>query len=298
MKIGMILEGGACRAAFSAGAIEALMEEGITADYLLGVSAGACYMMSYASGQRGRNKELLLRYIPDRRYMGPQYMTDRRNRSYFNLDFIYDQIPNYYLPYDYQACKAFPGEIKAVVTNLRTGAPEYLPVDRGDRRNTLLRATCALPLLFPPIRYRGELYMDGGITDPIPVKRSVEAGCDKNILVLTQDRRYIKSPEKALEIGKMRYRDYPAFVKALDERTMRYNGALERVRKYEAEGKVFVIAPQDSSGYHRLEKDPELLEQWYNDGYEEARNRMDALKAYLAEGGGSDGESPAAPVAE
>lgn len=283
MKLGMIFEGGACRSVFSAGVMEALMEENIWGDYLVGVSAGACYMMSYASRQKGRNKELALRYIPDRRYMGPKYLSDRRNRSFFNMEFIYDQIPNYYLPYDYDALVAYPGEVIAVVTNLETGKPEYLPVPRKDRRSTLLRATCALPLLFPPIEYCGKLYMDGGITDAIPVAHAVQAGCDKNIVVLTQDRRYIKAPEQALEIGKLRYRAWPNFIKALDERTMRYNGALDRVRRYEAEGKAFVIAPKDSSKYHRIEKDPKVLEQWYNDGYETAMERMADLKAYLKE---------------
>ncbi len=283
MKLGMIFEGGACRSAFSAGAMDALMDEKIQGDYLIGVSAGACYMVSYASGQRGRNKELVVRYIPDRRYMGPKYLSDRRNRCFFNMKFIYEQIPNYYLPFDYDAFAAFPGEVVAVVTNLQTGKPEYFPVPRRDRRSTLLRATCALPLMFPPIEYKGQLYMDGGITDPIPITHAVQSGCDKNIVVLTQDRNYIKAPEKALEIGKLRYRHWPNFIKALDERTMRYNGALDRVRRYEAEGKAFVIAPKDSSKYHRIEKDPAVLESWYNDGYEAVMERMAELRAYLQE---------------
>lgn len=284
MKLGMIFEGGACRSAFTAGVTEAFMDENLYGDYLVGVSAGACYMMSYASKQKGRNKELVVRYIPDRRYMGPKYLSKRRNRSYFNLEFIYDQIPNYYLHFDYKALEAFPGEVVAVVTNMETGKPEYLPVPRRDKRSILLRATCALPLLFPPIEYHGKLYMDGGITDPIPVTHTLEeAGCDKAIVVLTQDRRYIKAPEQALEIGKLRYRDYPAFVKALDERTMRYNGALARVKKYEEAGKAFVIAPKDSSKYHRLEQDPKVLEQWYNDGYQAAMERMADLRAFLKE---------------
>ena len=282
MKVGIIFEGGACRSVFSAGVIDALMNAGVRGDYLIGVSAGACYMVSYASGQQGRNRELALRYIPDRRYMGPKYLADRRNRSYFNLNFIYDEIPNYYLPFDYEAFAAYPGEVVAVVTNMKTGKPEYQPLPRHDRRFTLLRATCALPLLFPPIKYNGQFYMDGGITDPIPVVHTLEqAHCDRVLVVLTQDRRYIKAPERALEIGKLRYRGWPNFTRALDERTMRYNAALERVRRYEAEGKAFVIAPRDSSGYHRLEQDPAVLKQWYDDGYAAVGERLDALRSFL-----------------
>lgn len=283
MKLGVIFEGGACRSVFSVGVMDALMEEGIWGDYVIGVSAGSCYMMSYASKQFGRNKELALRYIPDRRYMGPKYLANRKNRCYFNLEFIFDQIPNYYLPFDYQAFQNYHGEVVAVVTNIETGRAEYLPVSAKDKRSMLLRASCALPILFPPIPYHGHLYMDGGIVDAIPITHAVQQGCDKNIVVLTQDRAYKKSPEKALELAKVRYRNYPAFVKALDERTMRYNGALERLRKCEAAGEAFVIAPKDSSGYHRLEQDPKILEQWYNDGYEAAREQMADLKAYLFE---------------
>ena len=286
MKVGMIFEGGACRSAFTAGVTEAFLEHHIQGDYLIGVSAGACYMVSYASAQRGRNRELVLRYIPDARYMGAKYLAQRSNRSYFNLDFIYDQIPNVLLPFDYDAFAAFPGEVVAVVTNMETGKPEYLPLPRKDRRSTLLRATCALPFLFPPISYGGKRYMDGGITDPIPVAHALEAGCDKVVVILTQDRRYIKSPEPALEVGKWRYRHDRNFVRALDERTMRYNGALARVKRYEEEGRAFVIAPKDSRRYRRLERDPKVLEQWFLDGYHEALEHMEALRIFLEEEGG------------
>lgn len=283
MRLGMIFEGGACRATFSAGVMEALMDAEIHGDHLVGVSAGACYMLSYVSGQRGRNLELIRRYLPDRRYMGRRYFLVPGNRSYFNLDFIYDRVPNYHLPFDYDALSRFPGEVEVVVTNFDTGEAEYLPVPRHDKRSTLLRATCALPLMFPPVHYNGKYYMDGGISDPIPVKYTLDAGCDKAIVVLTQNREYIKSPEGMLSMGKLRYRGHPEFVRALNERTMRYNGALERLRKYEKEGRAFVIAPPKGKRYHRLEQDPVVLESWYNDGYEAAMEHMDALKAFIAD---------------
>ena len=128
--------------------------------------------------------------------------------------------------------------------------------------------------------------MDGGITDPIPVAHALEAGCDKVVVILTQDRRYIKSPEPALEVGKWRYRHDRNFVRALDERTMRYNGALARVKRYEEEGRAFVIAPKNSRRYRRLERDPKVLEQWFLDGYHEALEHMEALRIFLEEDGG------------
>ena len=283
MKIGMIFEGGACRSAFSAGVMDAFMDHDLYGDYLIGVSAGACYMMSYASRQRGRNKELVVRYIPDRRYMGPKYLSQRRNRSYFNLEFIYDQIPNYYLPMITRHCRRSRAKWWRW-SRICNRKAEYLPVPRKDKRSVLLRATCALPLMFPPIEYCGNLYMDGGIADPIPVTHTLEdAGCDKAIVILTQtaaiSRRRSRRWRSAncaigtIRLSSRRWMSAPCAT----------NGALARVRKYEEEGRAFVIAPKDSSGYHRLEQDPKVLEQWYNDGYQEAMERMDALRSFLKE---------------
>ncbi|MEA4814105.1 MAG: patatin family protein [Oscillospiraceae bacterium] len=281
MKIGLVLEGGACRSVFSAGVLDALMDAGIKADYVIGVSAGACYMASYCSGQRGRNYKIMKEYIPDKRYMGVRYLLNPENRSYFNLNFVYNEIVNELVPFDYEALEDFPGRIVAVVTNIESGNAEYIDVPRNDKKSVLLRASCALPILFPPIKFKGQYYMDGGIVDPIPIEHTLAAGCDKVIVIVTRDRNYIKMPEPGLEFGKRKYRRYQEFVRSLDERTMRYNGALSRMKKREKEGKAFVIAPKDSSRYKRIERDSMELTSWYMDGFNIANERLDELKAFL-----------------
>lgn len=70
MKTGIVFEGGAFRTIFSCGVMDALLENKIMPDYMIGVSAGAAYGVSMASGQIGRNLKILINYRNDKRYVG------------------------------------------------------------------------------------------------------------------------------------------------------------------------------------------------------------------------------------
>ena len=69
MKTGLVLEGGALRTIFSSGVCDALLDGGVMVDYVIGVSAGIAYGVSYISRQPRRNLEILTRFANDRRYM-------------------------------------------------------------------------------------------------------------------------------------------------------------------------------------------------------------------------------------
>ena len=183
MKTGLVLEGGALRAIFSSGVCDGLLAGNIMADYVVGVSAGIAYGVSYVSRQPRRNLEVVTRYAPDPRYMGMRNLRDKHNRSYFGLDFAYNVIPNQLVPFDYDTFAAYPGEVEAVVTNLNTGRADYLPVPRKDRFSKVLQASCAMPLMFPVIQVDGQPYLDGGIGDAIPWRRALDQGCDRVLVV-------------------------------------------------------------------------------------------------------------------
>ncbi|MEE1089149.1 MAG: patatin-like phospholipase family protein, partial [Bacteroidaceae bacterium] len=69
-KNGLILEGGGMRALFTAGILDVMMEEGVTFDGMVGVSAGATFGCNFKSRQPGRSLRYNLRFIGDSRYMG------------------------------------------------------------------------------------------------------------------------------------------------------------------------------------------------------------------------------------
>ncbi|MEY8385731.1 patatin family protein [Oscillospiraceae bacterium 38-13] len=284
MKTALVLEGGALRTIYSSGVCDAFLDGGVPLpDYTLGVSAGIAYGVSYLSRQSRRNLQLICHYANDRRYMGWRNLANPRNRSYFGLKFAYETIPNELLPFDYDAFAAYPGQAEAVLTNLRTGGAEYHPVPRGDAPNLVLEATCAIPLMFPVIEIEGQPYLDGGCADAIPWKRALEMGCDRVVVVLTRERDYRKRPGRTDRVISRAFRKYPAFQKTMEDRSRRYNACREELFALEREGKVLVIAPEDTLGCSRTERNLDTIRALWQEGYFDGRREAERVRAFWTE---------------
>lgn len=281
MKLGMVFEGGANRTIFSCGVMDKFLEENIMPDYYIGVSAGMAYGLSYLSGQKGRNLGLMEKYMADKRYMGMRHLLNRKEHAYYNTKFVFEEVPNELLPLDYDALARFPGEIEAAVTNIHTGKAEYMEVPRGKEMKDLLIATCSLPILFQPVKIGKHYYLDGGLADSVPYEHAMEMGCEKLVVVLTRERGYVKTQEKAAGVMNRLYQRYPKIVEDMKLRAAHYNASMEKLMQLEKEGKVFVIAPESTYGVGRTETDTVKLRKLYDEGYRIATEQTDALRAYL-----------------
>lgn len=281
MKTGLVLEGGALRTIYSCGVCDALLDAKVPLpDYFVGVSAGIAYGVSYLSKQSRRNLKVITTYANDPRYMSMRNLADPRNKSYFGLEFTYKTIPERLVPFDYNAFEAYPGTVEAVVTNLTTGEAEYPQVPRLDSPNQHLIASCALPLMFPPVDLGGQLYVDGGCADPIPWKHALDAGCDRLVVVLTRERNYAKESSSTLCLIQQRYRKYPKFVEAMRLQAARYNACREELFAEEAKGNILVLAPEDTLGCSRTERDLETLRALWQSGYFDGRREADKIREF------------------
>ena len=281
MKTGMVLEGGAVRTIYSTGVCDALLTRSLMTDYVIGVSAGIAYGVSYVSRQPRRNFDIMVNYINDKRYMGMGNLLRRDNRAYFGLEFVYSTIPNQLVPFDYDTFAAYPGEVEAVVTNLDTGAAEYFPLDRRDDKFKLLQATCALPFLFPVFHIQGRPCMDGGAADAIPYERAFAKGCDRVIVVLTREREYVRRPEKLQPLIDLAYRKYPKFCDTMRRRADAYNEARQKLFRLEREGRALVFTPTSTEGFHRTERDVDKIKALWKDGWDQGLARLDEAEAFL-----------------
>ena len=278
---GLVLEGGAIRTIYSSGVCDGFLSQGWMADYVVGVSAGIAYGVSYVSGQEGRNLKILERFVNDSRYMGAvNLLRPRNHHSYFGLEFAYDEIPNYLVPYDYAALAAFPGKVEAGVTNLLTGRTDYYRVPAQDRRSVLLRASCAMPLLFPIHEINGKPYLDGGVGDGVPFRRAFRQGCDRAVVVLTRERSFYRPPEKLQELICWRYRAYPEFCRAIRTRAQRYNEDRARLLELEKEGRVLTFAPRNTRGFSRTERDLAKIRALWQEGRDEAVRRIEEVRSF------------------
>ncbi len=280
MKTGIVLEGGALRTIFSSGVCDALLEADLLPDYVIGVSAGIAYGVSYVSRQKGRNLEIVTKYANDKRYMGLRNLLVPSNRCYFGLRFTYETIPNELVPFDYDTFAAFPGEVEAVVSNLKSGQAEYLPVPRRDDKFLILQATCAMPVLFPIFWMNGMPYLDGGSADGIPYRRAFEMGCDRVVVVLTRERSYRRGPEKFQRLINLRYSRYPNFCETMRTRAERYNACREVLFQLEKEGKVLLIAPKSTEGFSRVERDLDKIQALWKDGYDQGVAHSEEIRTF------------------
>ena len=280
MKLGIVFEGGASRTYFSTGVMDLLLEQKIYADYVIGVSAGIANGVSYVSRQVGRNIEIGEKYVPDKRYMGLKHLLNPQKRSYYNNEFVFGEITETLLPFDFDTFLNGGCESVAVVTNIETGEAEYLRLDRDNMKDALI-ASCSLPILFPIKVIDGKKYLDGGLSDSVPVDEALESGCDKVVVVTTRERSYRKTKEKGAKLSAFLYRKYPNLVKLLNTRAERYNKSQEHLNELEKQGRIFVISPENTQGWGRTDNDPIKIRKIHNLGYDTAKKILPQLLEYL-----------------
>lgn len=280
MKIGLVLEGGGMRGLYTGGVLDCLTDFSLMADYVIGVSAGACNGVSYVSGQRGRNFRINTQYVTDSRYVGLKNYI--KTGSVFGMDFIFDEIPSRLDPFDYEAFLRSPCEFVAGVTDVKTGLPAYFGKEAMRCDSIVLRASSAIPVFSPMVEIGGRMYLDGAASDPIPVKRALADGCDRLVVVRTREPEFIKPPEPGRSFYRRRYRKYPEMIRALEKRHEVYNETCAYIQKLEADGTALVIAPEKPLGLSRFEKKPENLRRAYQLGYDDTARLSDALRRFFS----------------
>ena len=262
---GLVLEGGGMRGVFTCGVLDYFMDHDIRFPYTIGVSAGACNGLSYASRQRGRAKYSNIDLLEKYNYIGLKHSLKKRN--ILDFDLLFKEFPEHILPYDYETYFASPERFVMVTTNCITGRACYLEEKHDPRRIiAIAKASSSLPYVCPIAYVDGEPMLDGGIVDSIPVLRAIEQGYDKNVVVLTRNRGYRKKG-KDMKIPHFIYKKYPRLRVVLSKRCRIYNEQLDLVEQLEDKGRIVVIRPEKPMEVDRIETDIKKLTDLYEEGY-------------------------------
>lgn len=278
---GLVVEGGASRTYFAVGVMDAMMEAQIPVNYLGGASAGISNAMNYASGQIGRGIEIGTTHVPKKEYSGLLHLLNPKNRSLYNIDYVFRKIPDELVPYDYDKFDEFSGFAEAAVTNMETGKAEYVKIENTRSGWDILVASCSLPLMFPVAKIGSKKYMDGGIADSLPFERAFEVGCDKVIVILSREREYVKKSGGGEKLSSKLFWRYPEFAKSLKNRSTMYNAQRQKLFELEKEGRVFVIAPENTSDWKRTENRAEKIKEMYDEGLERGRQIAQEIKNFI-----------------
>lgn len=277
---GLICEGGGMRGMYTAGVLDYFMEKGLQFTSCYGVSAGIVQLASYISWQPERAMQVVLDNIRRKEYCSVESLLTTGDM--FGADYCYRKIPEEINPYDYEAAAGYPGKAYAVATNLVTGRPAYFRLQDMHRDLIAVRASASLPLISQNVMINGVPYLDGGMSDSIPIIRSVHDGNQKNVVILTRPSGYRKKPSSSLPLVRAKYKKYPKFVEDLEKRHLRYNATLAYLEKEEREGRAFVLRPELLMKIGRIEKDQRKLKLLYMQGYCDAARYYPALKEFLS----------------
>lgn len=268
-KIGLILEGGGMRGMFTAGVIDFFLDKELEFEEVIGVSAGACHACSYISKQKYRARDVFVDYVDDKRYLSINNL--RTTGDLFGSKFIYDDIPNKLNLFDNETFMKSKTKFLVVVTNLKTGEAEYIHIKDAKKDIDAIRASASLPMISNIVKYKGKEYLDGGISDSIPIKKAETDGYEKNVVVLTRNKGYRKRSTKSYLAMKNRYKKYPKVILKTKNRHTEYNEIIDYIEKKVEEGKVFVIQPEKKLHVARIEKNSSKLKEAYMDGYQTAK---------------------------
>ncbi len=279
--VGLVLEGGSMRGLFTAGVLDVFMDENIHIDGIVGVSAGAVFSPNFYSGQRGRALRYNLRFCRDRRYMSLWSLLFTGNM--INKQFAFYYVTTKYDIFDNEAFIKNNKGFYATVTNMETGQPEYFEIRDVLKELEVLRASSAIPLVSKPVMLDGKPYLDGGISDSLPVLKGKELGYDKLIVVRTRPEGYKKEPFSAgmQKLITRSYRKYPNFAETMIHRPAMYNETLATIRDLEQKGEIYVIRPPRAIQLKTIERHAGALQEAYNMGVDECKKQLAGIKEYL-----------------
>lgn len=278
-KVALVLEGGGFRGLYTAGILHSFSDYELEFPYVIAVSMGASNATNYLSKQTIRNIEVPYTFVTDKRYIS--YTRLFTKGELFGMTFIFNDIPNKHIPFDFNTFKASKQKLIYVTTDCNSGKPYFISNEITEDAFKALEASTSLPFAAKMVKLHDRLLLDGGISDPIPVDKALADGAEKLVVILTQPKGYRKEPFKAKLIAKLKYKNYPLLVESILNRHEVYNRQLALIEKLEATGKAFVIRPTRKLAINRTEKNRDKLKEAFDIGHQQGAETMPELLKFI-----------------
>lgn len=281
----LVLEGGGMRASYTSALIVALLEAGIHLDWVGGISAGASHTANYVSRDAWRVRHSFTDFALDPQF--GNWRTFVRGKGLFNAQYIYEQsgLPDEALPFDWATFEANPAQVCIGGFDAVTGEGVYWRRDELTSFEDLMvkvRASSTMPVVMPPVHVGDHVFVDGALGESggIPLDAAEADGYDKFLVVLTQQRDYVKGPQGAEWFYRRHFRKLPAVADALRDRPARYNATRERIFDLEKQGRAYVFAPEKML-IGNGERDIAKLRASYDAGRDQADRELPAIREFL-----------------
>lgn len=280
MKIGIVDVGGGFRGIYACGALDYCLDKNINFDLGIGVSAGSANLASFIAGQRGRNYLFYTEYGARKQYAGIKNFITKE--SFIDMDYVYSTLSNSNgeNPLDYTHFNNNPMEFLIVAANAVTGEVKYF--DKNDMQQDqydIFKASSSIPFICRPYFVNGTPYYDGALGDAVPVEKAFAMGCDRVILLLTKPENVLRDSKSDEKLASFIRKKYPIAAEKLCRRAQCYNESVAKAKKYAEQGKVLIVAPDDTCGVTTLSRDKTSLQLLYEKGYADGQKIEAFLKS-------------------
>lgn len=275
--IGIALEGGAERSAFTAGVLDQLMKRNFKVSAVSGTSAGAGCALNFRSRQHGIALEMMT-VSKEERYFGMRHML--HTGHFLNLKHM---VQNYAQRIDFHAFFSSSIKIDFAATCCEDGSAAYL-TDNGSKERLFqtLMASCALPIICDPILVGNRHYLDGSIVAPIPFAHLLEEGCNKVLVVLTGAEGCRPTDYRKFKplLRRCYAKSYPALYDALVHRIPRYRLQMKLMHRAQKEKRVFVLRPEIAP-IPLFTQNPIKIQTYYQHGAALVQQKWHEIEAWL-----------------
>ncbi|UYM15558.1 patatin-like phospholipase family protein [Endozoicomonas euniceicola] len=271
-KTALIIEGGGMRGVFAAGVLDAFIDKRhkpFSGYY--GVSAGALNLISFLSGQRGRNLDIYTGTCLEPNFIS--LARHIRGGNLFDLDWFFERISKQFTIDSRRFYQTLEGSPMTVVTTCtRTGYPVYheiAPDTDKDDLFKILKASSALPMIYrSPIHIDERTLMDGSLSDPLPVIKAIEDGFNDLVIIRTRESNYRKTISSGNRLLAWQFRKQPALSSLIRQQYAIYNETLDQLDDFREQGiSITEICPETPLNSTRSTRNRNRLVADYHRGY-------------------------------
>ena len=276
-KTALVMEGGGLRGAFTAGCLTWLIDNGITFDGAYGISTGAMYLTAFLMGNKDELYDFSVNGLNDKRYIGIRALL--RCRRIVDYDYLFNQMLTVEKGYDLQPLKTVPQEGRIGLYDMDEARTLYFST--RDFVLDMLKASTTLPIIGKVVPVNGRRYLDGGITDMIPIEEAVKDGYEKFLIITTKPADYVRKPAKKAIVELMKV-SYPCCKQISEDyavRHLNYEKQIALIRKLEADGRALYVYPLRHSKVTRLGGKAEDLAELFHMGYDQMEENRETVFA-------------------
>lgn len=275
-KIGLVLEGGGLRGAYTAGVLAWFIDNDVHFDYVVGISSGALYGSMYAMGKKESMKKTALEVSTHWRNigLGPLFF----ERTFIGYNYLFDTLQNG-LDYPIKQMNEVETEVEIGVYDIEAEKTIWVNQDGIAKNPDFVKAACTLPIVGRSVLINGKKYMDGGVTTMIPLHKSIEKGCTKHVVVTTKSADFVREDQGFLQKHALRflYRKSPRLIEDFEARKEVYYQERAKIDELVDKRQAVYLYPSKELGVSRFGGDKEKFVNLYNLAYADCEQRKESL---------------------